>query len=169
MLVDVISLPFSRSPTSWHRSTRPMPCECEWLGWRKSISTCGRLTVIIRMQQGRPLFYAIVLPGQKSVFRAGCRPDSIREGLQIGPSAGGPILMFSRLESGRNPTRKPDFRPGATIASHRVHGDSGEVLHGSSGDMWTILVGKAEIEAYDKTQMIPQGGGLRQGLRYRSP
>jgi hypothetical protein len=28
--------------------------------------------------------------------------------------------MFSRLESGRNPARKLDFRPGSTIAQHRV-------------------------------------------------
>ena len=26
------------------------------------------------------------------------------------------ILKLSRLESGRNPARKPDFRPGSTIA-----------------------------------------------------
>jgi hypothetical protein len=26
------------------------------------------------------------------------------------------MLMFARLESGRNPTRKPDFQPGSTIA-----------------------------------------------------
>ena len=26
--------------------------------------------------------------------------------------AGGPILRLSRLESGRDPARKPDFRPG---------------------------------------------------------
>ncbi len=29
--------------------------------------------------------------------------------------AGGPILMFSRLESGRNPARKNDLRCGSTI------------------------------------------------------
>ncbi len=29
-------------------------------------------------------------------------------------------MRFSRLESGRNPARKPDFRPGSTIASHTV-------------------------------------------------
>ncbi len=31
------------------------------------------------------LYLAIVLPGQKSGFRAGLRPDSNREGLKIGP------------------------------------------------------------------------------------
>ena len=67
------------------------------------------------------LCYAIVLPGRKSGFRAGFRPDSIRESIEISPSAGrrpagGLILMLSRLESGRNPARKPDFRPGSTIA-----------------------------------------------------
>ena len=32
--------------------------------------------------------YAVVLPGRKSVFRAGFRPDSNRESIKIGPSAG---------------------------------------------------------------------------------
>ena len=67
------------------------------------------------------LGYAIVLPGRKSGFRAGFRLDSNRENIKIGPPAGlrpaeGPILMFSRLESGRNPARKPDFQPGSSIA-----------------------------------------------------
>ncbi len=30
----------------------------------------------------------VVLPGRKSGFRAGCRPDSNRESLKIGPAAG---------------------------------------------------------------------------------
>ena len=64
--------------------------------------------------------YAIMLPGRKSGFRAGFRPDSNRESLKIGPPAGrrpagGPILTASRLESGRNPARKPDFRRGSII------------------------------------------------------
>ncbi len=62
---------------------------------------------------------AIVLPGRKSVFRAGCRPDSNRKSFKIGPPAGrrpAPIVKLSRLESGRNPARKPDFWPGSTIA-----------------------------------------------------
>ncbi len=47
--------------------------------------------------------YAIALTGRKSGFRAGFRP------------AGGLILRLSRLESGRNPARKPDSRPGSTM------------------------------------------------------
>ncbi len=71
------------------------------------------------------LCYAMVLLGRKSGIRAAFRPDSIREGINIGPPAGlrpagGPILMHSRIESGRNPARKLDFRPGGTIAQHRV-------------------------------------------------
>ena len=48
--------------------------------------------------------YAIVLPGRKSGFRAGFRPDSNRESLKIGPPsgrrpAGGPMLKLSRFRS----------------------------------------------------------------------
>ncbi len=72
--------------------------------------------------------YAIEPPGRKSGFRAEFRPDSNREnlkscspaGLRLRP-AGRPILMFSRLESGRNLARKPDFGPGNKIAQHRQH------------------------------------------------
>ncbi len=42
-----------------------------------------------------------MLPGRKSVFRAGFRSDSNRDGLKIGPPAG-----LSRPDSGRNPARK---------------------------------------------------------------
>ncbi len=64
--------------------------------------------------------YARMLPDRKSSFRVRFRPGSNRESLKIGPPAGrgpagGPILRLSRLESGRNPTRKADFRPGSTI------------------------------------------------------
>ncbi len=57
---------------------------------------------------------AIVLPGRKSVFRAGFRPDSNSERFKIGPlagrrPAGRPILRFFRLESGRSPARKAQF------------------------------------------------------------
>ncbi len=34
------------------------------------------------------LCYAIMLPGRKSSFRVGIRPDSNRESLKIGPAAG---------------------------------------------------------------------------------
>jgi hypothetical protein len=63
---------------------------------------------------------AIVFPGRKSGFRAGFRPDASRESLNIGPPAGLRILMRPRLESDRNPARKPDFRPGSIIAYHTV-------------------------------------------------
>jgi hypothetical protein len=35
--------------------------------------------------------------------------------------AGGPIFELSRLESGRNPARKPVYRPGGTIVLHKVN------------------------------------------------
>ncbi len=62
-----------------------------------------------------------VFSGWTSGFRVGFRPDSSRESLNIGHPAGRrpagePNLMFSRLEFGRNPARKLDFRPGGTIA-----------------------------------------------------
>ncbi len=67
------------------------------------------------------LCYAIVLPGWKSCFRAGFRPDSNRENMKIVPAAGlrpggGPILRVSRLESGRNPAQELHVVPGSTIA-----------------------------------------------------
>ena len=60
-------------------------------------------------------------PGQRSGFRDCLFPDSIRESLKTSPpaglrAAGGPILSLSQFESGRNAARKPDFRPGCTIA-----------------------------------------------------
>ncbi len=68
---------------------------------------------------------AIVLPGRKSGFRSGFRPDFDRGSFKIGSPtsprpAGGPILRLPRLESGRNPVWKPDLMPGKVIAQHRV-------------------------------------------------
>ena len=56
------------------------------------------------------------LPGGRSGFRAGFRPDSNRKSFKIDPPAGhrpagGPNLKLSR----RNPARKPDVRHGSTI------------------------------------------------------
>jgi hypothetical protein len=52
---------------------------------------------------------------------SGSFDDSRRESLTIGPPAGrrpagGPMLRLSRLEFGRNPGLKPDFRAGHNIA-----------------------------------------------------
>ncbi len=67
------------------------------------------------------LCYAKERPVRKSGFRAGFRPDSCWENINIGSPAslqpaGGPILRLSRLESGRNLLRKFAFRPRSTIA-----------------------------------------------------
>ncbi len=67
----------------------------------------------------------VTLPGRISGARAGFRTDSGRESLKIDPPAGlpppgGSILCFSPVASGRKPARKQDFRPGSTIAQHRV-------------------------------------------------
>ncbi len=70
---------------------------------------------------------AIVLPGRNRAGNLDSGPDLggilVGKTYQDRPSrrpAGGPILMFSRLASGRNPARKLDFRPGSTFAQHRV-------------------------------------------------
>ncbi len=81
----------------------------------------GSISTIALFTKECILCYAIVLPGPKSAFRAGFRPDSLRESLKIGPPAGlrparGPISSFVLLESDRNPSRKTDSRPGSTIA-----------------------------------------------------
>ncbi len=48
------------------------------------------------------------------------RPNASRESLTIGPPAGlrpvGGSMLRHRLESGRNPARKTDVRPGSTTA-----------------------------------------------------
>jgi hypothetical protein len=81
------------------------------------ISTCRRIKTRLII-----LDCAIVLPGQKSAFRAGCRPDCCREVTEIGPPAsrrpaGGRISVISRGQSGQNPGRQADFRPGSNIVS----------------------------------------------------
>jgi hypothetical protein len=77
--------------------------------------------MVILVLQHLTLYYAIVLPGRKSVFWAGYQTDSNGESLKLGPPAGrrpagGLILMLARLESSRHPARKPDFQPESTIA-----------------------------------------------------
>ena len=66
------------------------------------------------------VYYAIVLPGRISGFRAAFRKDSRRESLKLSAPAGlrpagGPILKLSRLESGRNLARKPISGPEALL------------------------------------------------------
>jgi hypothetical protein len=89
------------------------------------LALCSIIGLVIKKHnyhhvKGPALCYAIVLPGRKSAFRAGFRPDSNLENIQISPPAGqrptgGSILRLCPLESGRDPTRKLDFRPGSTI------------------------------------------------------
>ena len=59
------------------------------------------------------LRYAIVLPGQKSGFRAGFRPDSNRESIKIGPPAGlrpGGGAIFEALPTRIRPKSGPEAR-----------------------------------------------------------
>ncbi len=79
--------------------------------WSVDAGACARAT----------LCYAIVLPGRKSSFLAGFRLDFSRESFKVtSPAgrrpAGGLILKLSQYESGRNPARKANFRPGSIIA-----------------------------------------------------
>jgi hypothetical protein len=117
------------------------PPEEGWRGWANNknerLSKAGQRGAWIRgighrddhpaLQQRSPFHeivtkhptpcYAMVLPGRKTGFRAGCRPDSDLESLKIRTPAGRrPILQASRLESGRHPAGKPDFGPGSTSA-----------------------------------------------------
>ena len=122
----------------------------------------------------RILCYAIVLPGRKSSFRAGFRPDSSRESIDIGPPAGfrpagGPIFGLSRLESGRNPTRKVDFRPGSTVAQVMVKekymsGGSVNLAPSARNCVMYLSSGKRgvlekylEISRFDRTRSPPPG------------
>jgi hypothetical protein len=67
--------------------------------------------------------YAIMLPVRESAFRVGFWLDCCRENTEIGPlagrrPAGEPISALFRQQSGQNPARKADFRPGSIIALH---------------------------------------------------
>ncbi len=58
---------------------------CKSRRWRDDFTrcVCERLLIL-----STTLGYAIMFPGRKSGFRAGCRPDSIRENLKICLPAG---------------------------------------------------------------------------------
>ena len=102
-----------------------------------------------------------MLPGRKSGFRAGFRPDSSRESIKIGPPgglrpAGGTILRLSRLESSRNPARKPDFRPGSTIAKHM--GKPGSRVYSGFGYPWDPGMPKSWVDrgpGWGRVPLIP--------------
>ena len=89
----------------------------QWTSRRSPVRSTGSLLIVKRavgrIQNCAPtLGYALLLPGRKSGFRAGFKPDSNRESVKIGPPAGRrpaglPMLRLSLLESGRNPARKP--------------------------------------------------------------
>ncbi len=68
------------------------------------------------------LCYAIVLPGRKPAFRAGfCRTATGKAlRLVLRPAFGRPEGRFRLFQYGPDPARKSDFRPGSTIAYHRV-------------------------------------------------
>ncbi len=41
-----------------------------------------------------------------------------------------------------------------------LKGEYGDEFDKVSGDVWIISIGKAEMEAYDKTKMVPKGRGV---------
>ena len=96
----------------WVRMAPPEVANDLWSGTalehrKLLVGSVGRGQNTKNTKKTRILCYAIGLPGRKSGFRAGFRPDSIRESLKLGPpvglrQAGGPIFIFVRLESGRN-------------------------------------------------------------------
>ncbi len=60
---------------------------------------------------------SIVVPGRRSVCQTGFRPNPIKENIKIGPPAGlGTVFMATPTESGGNPARETDLRPGNNIA-----------------------------------------------------
>jgi hypothetical protein len=92
-----------------------------WGGRARASELVWNRMAVIRKSWYATQCCAILLPGRRSGFRDGFRPDSNRGCLTIGPPAGlrptGVLtLRLSLLESGRNPARNPDFWPGSTIA-----------------------------------------------------
>ena len=65
--------------------------------------------------------------------------------------------MHSQLESGRNPARKPDFRPGSTIVQHRVEGHPVDRL----GRVRRVLLDEPGTVRQRGELEKPNGGGLR--------
>ncbi len=75
------------------------------------------------------LCYAIVLPGRKSGFRAGFRPDYIRESLKIGPPAGrrpvgglpGRKSSIFVVQTASSPSAKLGGKGGGASLPHLFH------------------------------------------------
>ncbi len=81
-----------------------------------------RKTFPSRWNRSRPsnLWYAIMRQGRESTLRAGFWQDCYREGTETVPPAGrkangGPLSEVSHMQSGPNPARKDDPRPGGII------------------------------------------------------
>ena len=96
-----------------------------------------------------------MLPSRKSAFRAGFWPDCNRENTEIGPPAGpagGPISVLSRKQSGQNPARKADLRPGSTIVQHRVTNRDlkrpGPSADADSVRLWSVHVRLAYLRSF---------------------
>ena len=65
--------------------------------------------------------------------------------------------MFSRYQSGQNPARKADFRPGSTIAQHRV--DLYLSGFASAATVWVLRVGsRVGVERSCGVERSVEGG-----------
>ncbi len=88
----------------WRAQLEPGAIGARWHAW-------WDLAIVLKIQVNEhTVCYAIVLPGRKSDFRAGFRPDSCRGSLKISWRAGFAALPF------KNPA---EIRPGSPIS--RLH------------------------------------------------
>jgi hypothetical protein len=89
------------------RDSRRYSVIIRWVGSTDHRPTSVREIVVAR---DSTLGYAIMLPGRKSGFRAGFRPDSDRENLKIGPAGRRADVEAFPIQPGR------PIRHGSTIA-----------------------------------------------------
>ncbi len=131
----------------------------------KLILRLNKRRTISSNRQSPTLYYAIVLPGRISNFRAGFRPDSHRKSVEIGPPAcrrpRGPILRLCRLES--KSLSKPDITkpqmPGA-VPTNR-HKPSPIDFGPISGSSVGVIFNRFPAKLGPKTP--PDGSGSTNG------
>ncbi len=74
----------------------------------------------------------------------------------------------SHEEIGRRLVQEIDLGKEMEKVVTGLRGDYGDELEKVSGDVWNILIDKAEMEAYDNIQMVPKEQGVVAcGFTYR--